>query len=454
MAKDELIDETTKKLNLILASMQKQFGKEAIMLPSLGSGSNISWVATASPNINNLMGYGIPMGRMIEIYGQEASGKTSLACFIGGAYQAASKVVAYIDLEHALDHQYATTLGLDINKTLLSQPDSAEEAMNILKALIIAGTDLVVIDSTDALVPQAEQEADFEDQQMALKARLLSKVCRNITPLMKNHGTTVIFISQTRAVIGSMSNDKDQSSSPRSIRFYSSIRIKCTFSDWVKGRSGDEGELIGMLSRLKTVKNKLVAPGRIRVVKILFGKGYQTEEEWIEYATLHDVIKKTSPGWYVIPSGEKVQGLAKLISIVQQDPELKKYVISETQKRMAVTVESPNLLDLEQEEKTSSVEIEETLSDVAPVGGTQEVSNVINSALDANVIERKPAGWFVLPNGRKIQGLDKLLDLVLKDRTLYELILEELKQPQELIEDDLEGLEDIAPIDEAVAVVE
>lgn len=211
---DELIDETTKKLNSILVNMQKKYGKESIMLPSLGSGSNINWILTESPNINDLMGYGSPQGRMLEIYGPESSGKTSLACFIAGAYQRAGQVVAYIDLEHALDHQYATTFGLDINKTLLSQPDSAEEAMNILRSLIEEGAGLVVIDSTDALVPQAEQEADFEDQQMALKARLLSKVCRNITPLMKKHGTTVIWISQTRAAIGSMSPDKDQCVTP------------------------------------------------------------------------------------------------------------------------------------------------------------------------------------------------------------------------------------------------
>jgi len=211
---DELIDDYTKKLNAILANMQKLHGKEAIMLPSRGSGSNIDWILTDSPNINDLMGYGCPQGRSIEIYGPESSGKTSYACFIVGAFQRAGQIGAYIDLEHALDHQYANTFGMDINKTLLSQPDSAEEAMNILKNLIIEGVGVVVIDSTDALVPQAEQEADFEDQQMALKARLLSKVCRNITPLMKNHGTTVIWISQTRSAIGSMSPDKDQCVTP------------------------------------------------------------------------------------------------------------------------------------------------------------------------------------------------------------------------------------------------
>jgi hypothetical protein len=252
------------------------------------------------------------------------------------------------------------------------------------------------------------------------------------------------------------------SSSPRSIRFYASIRIKCTFNDWIKGRGGDDGELLGMLSRLKTVKNKLVAPGRIRVVKILFGKGYQTEEEWIEYATIHDVIKKTSPGWYVMPNGTKLQGLANLVSTVQQDPELKKYVIEETRKRMQLAIDSPKVIDsaildgkaTRVEDSEAALEIEDSVWPVVGIApnNSTDVLEIIDAAIALNVIEKKPAGWFVLPDGRKIQSQPKLLDLVLSDAALQELIREELKQPQETIDEELEGLEDIAPIDDSIEV--
>jgi hypothetical protein len=281
------------------------------------------------------------------------------------------------------------------------------------------------------LVPQAEQEANFEDNQMALKARLLSKVCRNITPLMKKHGTTVIFISQVRANIGSMSPDKSQASSPKSIRFYCSIRIKCTVGEPFKDRSGQQ---IGMTSRLKTVKNKLVAPGRVRLAKIIFGKGYQVEEEWIEYATLYGVIEKKGAGWFVMPNGERVQGLPNLVEKIQADPILKKSVLAETKKRMDEEKEAPMIIgDVTSDGKTVRI-VEEAEPDDGPepVGVTTQPlvkspdvsvavdlagpdQDFIDAALALQVIETKAAGWFVLPNGKKVQGYKTLISMVSTD---------------------------------------
>ena len=252
------------------------------------------------------------------------------------------------------------------------------------------------------------------------------------------------------------------SSSPRSIRFFASIRIKCTFNDWIKGRSGDDGEVIGMLSRLKTVKNKLVAPGRIRVVKILFGKGYQTEEEWIEYATLHGVIEKTSASWYKLPDGTKINGLAALVAAVQADPDLKQRVIALTRVAMSSSVDSPDVIDsVALEEKSnrvgdseSALETEDLVTEVVGIVpcDTAAIQEMIDLALSLSIIQKMPSGWFELPNGRKIWSQPKLLDLVTNDMDLQDLIREELKQPQETIDEELEGLEDIAPIDDSIEV--
>jgi len=252
------------------------------------------------------------------------------------------------------------------------------------------------------------------------------------------------------------------SSSPRAIRFFASIRIKCTFNDWIKGRSGDDGEVIGMLSRLKTVKNKLVAPGRIRVVKILFGKGYQTEEEWIEYATLHGVIEKTSASWYKLPDGTKINGLAALVAAVQADPDLKQRVIALTRVAMSSSVDSPDVIDsVALEEKSnrvgdseSALETEDLVTEVVGIVpcDTAAIQEMIDLALSLSIIQKMPSGWFELPNGRKIWSQPKLLDLVTNDMDLQDLIREELKQPQETIDEELEGLEDIAPIDDSIEV--
>jgi recombination protein RecA len=450
---DDLIDETTKKLNHILSSLQKQFGNEAVMLPSKGSGSNVKWVLTDSPNINDLIGYGFPQGRMVEIFGPESSGKTSFAEFIVGTYQKAGQIAAYIDLENALDHQYAATFGMDVNKTLLVQPDSAEEAMNILKAMIIEGVGLIVVDSTDALVPLAEQEADFEDQQMALRARLLSRTCRVVTPLMRKSGTTIIWISQVRADIGSMSKDKVKSSISNAVKFYCSVRIKCTAADPIMGRGGADDQ-IGMCSRLKTVKNKLVAPNRIRVVKIHFGKGYQTDDEWIEYATLHDVIKKTSSGWFTLPSGERVNGLAKLVLTVGQDPVLKAEVITETRKRMQAVLDSPKIIDQSLLETATRVVDEED----APIEEDPEVAasiargidQIAKSAVAMEIIKSISPDQYKTPDGKILTSWNELIDLLTDDDDLLNSITKLLSTPVE-IDEDLSGLESVHPISDEEA---
>jgi protein RecA len=497
MIHKEMTELQKTKLLALANLVRKNFGEDAAIIPSLDKNpkSNIGWIPLSSPKLQHLLGSGCPRGRMIEVFGPESAGKSSLACYIAGQVQDHLKsttggTVAYIDVENALDIAYARTLGFDADEAIICQPNSGEEALDIVELLVENNTDLVVVDSVAALVPKAELEGAMGDQQMGLQARLMSKACRKLTVLLNKSKTTIIFINQIREKIGIVFgnpecvtpetlitmaddsriqfaelfnlggidyhalspgesvdiSDKDVfvkslnektnaienkkvlslvrkedtpvvkitdhegnllfSCSPahkikamrdnlpalewqavgfqnktfwveseekklvcvkavplgdvrpildlevednhnyyangilshnttpggNALKFYASVRLRVSRKEFIQ--IGDE--VTGLITHIKAIKNKVAAPMRSCDISIIFGKGIQVEQEWIDFACSVDVIKKAGGGWMSLAAtGERLgQGSSNVIKTLKQNPALLNSIIEETKKRL------------------------------------------------------------------------------------------------------------------------
>jgi len=299
-------DSKKQALTTTLKQIEKQFGKGAVMrLGDVGAILDVKTVPTGSLGLDIALGVGgVPMGRVVEIYGPEASGKTTLTLQIAAEVQKQGGLAAFVDAEHALDSRYAEKIGVNVGELYLAQPNNGEEALEITDTLVRSGTfDLVVIDSVAALTPKAEIEGDMGDSHMGLQARLMSQALRKLTANINRTNTLVIFINQIRMKIGVMFGNPETTTGGNALKFYSSVRLEIRRIGAVK--RGDD--IIGNETRVKVVKNKVAPPFKEVVFDILYGEGISHESELIELGSKYDIIDKAG-AWYSYKGDKIAQG--------------------------------------------------------------------------------------------------------------------------------------------------
>jgi recombination protein RecA len=317
------MEENRKKaLAAALSQIEKQFGKGSVMrLGDAGATYEVDSIPTGSLGLDIALGVGgIPRGRVIEIFGPESSGKTTLTLAIIASAQANGGTAAFVDAEHALDPVYAEKLGVKVNDLLVSQPDTGEQALEITDMLVRSGAvDVVVVDSVAALTPKAEIEGEMGDQHMGLQARLMSQALRKLTGNIKRSNTIVIFINQIRMKIGVMFGNPETTTGGNALKFYSSVRMDIRRIGAIK--NGEE--VVGSMTRVKVVKNKVAPPFRETEFEIMYGTGISKEGELIELGVLHNMVEK-SGSWYSY-KGERIgQGKDNARMFLQQHPEIAK----------------------------------------------------------------------------------------------------------------------------------
>jgi recombination protein RecA len=317
------MEENRKKaLAAALSQIEKQFGKGSVMrLGDAGATYEVDSIPTGSLGLDIALGVGgIPRGRVIEIFGPESSGKTTLTLAIIASAQSHGGTAAFVDAEHALDPVYAEKLGVKVNDLLVSQPDTGEQALEITDMLVRSGAvDVVVVDSVAALTPKAEIEGEMGDQHMGLQARLMSQALRKLTGNIKRSNTIVIFINQIRMKIGVMFGNPETTTGGNALKFYSSVRMDIRRIGAIK--NGEE--VVGSMTRVKVVKNKVAPPFRETEFEIMYGTGISKEGELIELGVLHNLVEK-SGSWYSY-KGERIgQGKDNARTFLQQHAEISK----------------------------------------------------------------------------------------------------------------------------------
>ena len=308
-----------KKLDTVFEQIEKQFGEGSLMKLGSENIKRIPSISTGALSIDLALGIGgVPRGRVIEIYGPEASGKTTLSLHVAAEAQKAGGVAAFIDAEHALDPVYARALGVDVDELLVSQPDTGEQALEIADMLIQSGgVDLVVIDSVAALVPKAEIEGEMGDTHVGLQARLMSQALRKLTGSINKSGTTVIFINQIREKIGVMWGSPETTSGGRALKFYSSVRIDVRRIETLKVGP----EQIGNRVRAKIVKNKVAPPFREAEFDIMFGQGISREGSLLDVAVEHGIARKAG-AWFTYDEVQLGQGKENSKRFLRENPDL------------------------------------------------------------------------------------------------------------------------------------
>ena len=312
-------DNRTKSLSAALSQIEKQFGKGSIMrMGDTDVAEDIQAVSTGSLGLDIALGVGgLARGRVIEIYGPESSGKTTLTLKVIAEMQKRGKVAAFIDVEHALDPQWAKTIGVNIDKLICSQPDSGEEALEIVETLVRAEiVDVVVVDSVAALVPKKELEGDMGDSNVGLQARLMSQAMRKLNGCISKSKTTVIFINQIREKIGVMFGNPETTTGGRALKFFASVRVEIRRIDTIKE---DDIEMANK-TKIKVVKNKVAPPFRTAEYEIRFDTGIDSVKDILECAVLDKVIEK-SGSWYEY-NGVRNQGGIKMREYLLENPEV------------------------------------------------------------------------------------------------------------------------------------
>ena len=289
-------------LNDAIKQIEKQFGKGSVMKLGDRAAVDVAVIPTGSLTLDMALGIGgYPKGRIIEIYGPESSGKTTLTLHAIAEVQKQGGTAAFIDAEHAIDPVYAKNLGVNIDELILSQPDSGEQGLEIAETLVRSGAiDLVVVDSVAALVPQVELDGEMADQQMGLQARLMSKALRKLSGVMNKTDCTIIFINQLREKIGVMFGNPETTTGGRALKFYSSVRVEIRRSEAIKNGT----EIVGNKVNIKVVKNKVAPPFKSTQVDIIYGKGISRDGEVLDLAVDKDIVAK-SGAWYAY-KGEKI----------------------------------------------------------------------------------------------------------------------------------------------------
>jgi recombination protein RecA len=314
------MNERQRALDLAVTQIEKQFGKGSIMkLGEAGSKLAVDVISTGALGLDIALGIGgVPRGRVIEIYGPESSGKTTLGYHIIAEAQREGGVAAFIDAEHALDPNYARSVGVDVDNLLLSQPDSGEQGLEIAETLVRSGAvDVIVVDSVAALVPRAELEGEMGDAHMGLQARLMSQALRKLVGAISRSRTIVVFINQIREKIGVMFGNPETTTGGRALKFYSSVRLEIRRTENLK--SGDEVK--GMRARVKVVKNKLAAPFRDCEVDIMYGFGISKAANILDVAAAHGIVQRTGT-WFNFGEMKLGQGRDNARDFLESNPEL------------------------------------------------------------------------------------------------------------------------------------
>ncbi len=308
-----------KALELALAQIDKQYGKGSVMRLGEDTRPPIAVIPTGSIALDVALGIGgLPRGRVVEIYGPESSGKTTVALHAVANAQRAGGIAAFIDAEHALDPEYAKNLGVDTDALLVSQPDTGEQALEIADMLIRSGAlDILVIDSVAALVPRAEIEGEMGDSHVGLQARLMSQALRKITGALSNSGTTAIFINQLREKVGVMFGSPETTTGGKALKFYASVRLDVRRIETMK----DAGEAVGNRTRVKVVKNKMAPPFKQAEFDILYGHGISREGSLIDMGVDQAILRK-SGAWYTYEGDQLGQGKENARKFLRDNPDI------------------------------------------------------------------------------------------------------------------------------------
>lgn len=332
-------DNKEKALAAAMAQIERQFGKGAVMRLGEGTQMRVDTVSTGSLALDIALGVGgLPYGRICEIYGPESSGKTTLTLTVIAEAQKQGKTCAFVDAEHALDPVYAEKLGVNIDELIVSQPDTGEQALEIVDMLVRSGAvDVVVVDSVAALVPKAEIEGDMGDSHVGLQARLLSQSMRKLTGNIKNANCLVVFINQIRMKIGVMFGNPETTTGGNALKFYSSVRLDIRRIGAVK--EGDE--VVGNETRVKVVKNKVAPPFKQAEFVIRYGKGIDHLGEVIELGVKQGLIDKAG-AWYSYQGDKIGQGKANAAKFLEENPEIAQAVETQVRAQLLPELEAPN----------------------------------------------------------------------------------------------------------------
>lgn len=317
-------EDKLKALDAAIAHIEKQYGKGAVMkLGDPSSQMNVETIPTGSLSLDIALGLGgIPKGRIVEIYGPESSGKTTVTLHMIAEVQKRGGIAGFIDAEHALDPVYAKNIGVDIDNLYISQPDNGEQALEITETMVRSGAiDIVVVDSVAALVPKAEIDGDMGDSHVGLQARLMSQALRKLTAVISKSNCTVIFINQLREKVGIMFGNPETTTGGRALKFYSSVRLDVRRIESLKAG----GEVIGNRTRVKVVKNKIAPPFKEAEFDIMFGKGISKVGDIVDLASNIDIINK-SGAWYAYQGNKIGQGRENTKIYLEEHPELCKEI--------------------------------------------------------------------------------------------------------------------------------
>jgi recombination protein RecA len=330
-------DERRRAIQSAIVQMDKQFGKGAVLLLGSRNALPVTTISTGTMSIDHALGVGgLPRGRVIEIYGPESSGKTTLTLHVIAEAQKAGGNAAFIDAEHALDPKYAATLGVDVDNLIVSQPDSGEQALEIASALVATNAvDLIVVDSVAALVPRAELEGEMGDSHVGLQARLMSQALRKLTGQVARTNTCMVFINQLREKIGVMFGNPETTTGGRALKFYSSVRIEVRRGAALK----DGDQTVGSRTKVKIVKNKVAAPFKDVEVDLIHGFGFSREGDLLDLGVAHAVIEK-SGSWFSY-SGERIgQGRENARQFLRDNPELAKRLEQAVKSKLGIGAEA------------------------------------------------------------------------------------------------------------------
>ena len=314
-----MADQKEQNIDFAIAQIEKQFGKGSIMKMGEESSSNIKSISTGSISLDSAIGIGgVPRGRIVEIYGPESSGKTTLTLHIVAEAQKINGYAAFIDAEHALDPIYARNLGVDTGNLLIAQPDTGEQALDIAETLVRSGAlDVIVIDSVAALVPKAELDGDMGDSHMGLQARLMSQALRKLTGTVSKSKTCVIFINQLRHKIGVMFGSPETTTGGNALKFYSSLRLDIRRIAQIK----DGDNVIGNRTRVKVVKNKVAPPFRITEFDIMYGEGISITGDLLDLAVKADIVSKTG-SWFSFEDEKIGQGRENVKTYLKENKKI------------------------------------------------------------------------------------------------------------------------------------
>jgi recombination protein RecA len=328
---DCMDEKRLESLKVAISSIEKRFGKGSLMKLGEHETVKIDVIPTSSLSIDYAIGVcGIPRGRVTEIYGPESSGKTTLALHCVANAQKEGGIAAFVDAEHALDIEYAKNLGVDVDNLLISQPDSGEQALEIIDTLVRSNAvDIIVLDSVAALVPQAEIEGDMGDAHMGLQARLMSQALRKLTGAISKTNTAIIFLNQIRSKIGVMFGNPETTTGGNALKFYASVRIDIRKINNIKQGQ----DIVGNRTKVKIVKNKVAPPFKEAEVDIIYGKGIDYIGDALDLAVNHDIIEK-SGSWFAYQNQRLGQGRDNARDFLKDNPELLKTLIDEIKAKL------------------------------------------------------------------------------------------------------------------------